>query len=135
MNLLVRTVITVLCGVGLYASIFMLRKTKRADRGELSEPSVVQQPLARLFGRIPNAALGATYYPAFAVAIWFASAPWQLALSLIPSGSAALVSAFLACSLVFVTRMPCRYCWTAHAVNWTLAICNVLLLFKISYLR
>jgi uncharacterized membrane protein len=33
------------------------------------------------------------------------------------------VSAVLAYSLLFVTRMPCTYCWTSHAINWTLAFC------------
>src|SRR5690242_18829383 len=47
--LLVRTVITVLCAIGFYASVFMLRKSVRAARGELAEPSVVQTPRARLF--------------------------------------------------------------------------------------
>jgi hypothetical protein len=28
----------------------------------------------------------------------------------------------LAYSLLFVTRMPCVYCWTSHVVNWALAV-------------
>ena len=118
-----RLVITVLCGVGLYAALFMLRKTARARRGELAEPSVVQSGRARLFGGIPNALLGAVYYPAFGIAVWFVDRPWQIVSLLIISLVAASVSCVLAYSLLFVTRMPCIYCWTSHAVNWTLALC------------
>ena len=130
----IRAVITLLCGVGLYVSLFMLRKTRRAERGELREPSVVQSPRARLIGGTPNALLGALYYPAFAIAVWFATAPWQLGLLLTISGFAAVVSLALAYSLLFVTRMPCTYCWTAHGINLLLALCNTLL-FKVSYWR
>ena len=133
--MLVRTIITVLCGVGLYASLFMLRKTCRAARGELSEPSVVQTRNARLLGGIPNALFGALYYPALAAGVWVAWTPRALAPTLLASFAAAAVSLVLSHSLLFVTRMPCPYCWTAHAINWMLAICNVLLLFEISYWR
>lgn len=115
-----RIVMTLLCGVGLYASLFMLRKTVRAERGELSEASVVQTGRARLFGGVPNAAVGAVYYPAAAAAIWLGGwAPVHLAL-LAAAGFAAGTSLVLAYSLLFVTRMPCVYCWTSHAVNWLL---------------
>lgn len=115
-----RVVITVLCGVGLYASIFMLRKSMRAERGLLAEPSVVQTPRARLFGGIPNASIGALYYPLLAAGVWagIAVLPLLAAAAL----AAALTSVLLAYSLLFVTRMPCVYCWTSHIVNWTLAI-------------
>src|ERR1700760_3162858 len=73
----VRILITVLCGVGLYASVFMLAKSRRAERGELSEPSVVETPRARLLGGIPNAAFGVAYYALLGIAVWFAHDPWQ----------------------------------------------------------
>lgn len=116
----IRLVITVLCGVGLYASVFMLAKTRRAERGELSEPSVVQTPRARLFGGVPNAAIGIVYYPALAAGVWIAHAPLVWAAILAAVAFAALVSVVLAYSLLFVTRMACPYCWTSHVVNWLL---------------
>ena len=134
-GLFIRAVITLFCGVGLYVSLFMLRKTRRAERGELREPSVVQSPRARLFGGTPNAVFGTLYYPALALAVWFATASWQLGLLLTISAFAAVVSLALAYSLLFVTRMPCPYCWTAHAINLMLALCNTLLFLKISYWR
>jgi uncharacterized membrane protein len=123
-----RAIITVLCGVGLYASLFMLRKGVAASRGELAEPSVVQTPRARLLGGVPNALLGAVYYPALAVAIWLATTRLSLALVAVPVFAAAAVSVVLAYSLLRITRMPCVYCWTSHAINWTLALCVALLL-------
>lgn len=127
-------VITLLCGVGLYASLFMLAKTKRGERGELSEPSVVLTPRARLLGNIPNAAFGIAYYAASAIGVWLLHPP-ALLIVLFASLAAAAMSIVLAYSLLFVTRMPCPFCWTSHLVNWALVVCNALLLFKISYWR
>jgi uncharacterized membrane protein len=117
-----RAIITLLCGVGLYTSLFMLAKTRRADRGELREPSVVQTPRARLFGGIPNALVGAAYYPALAVAVWFVRTPAAAIALQVVVAFAAVTSLVLAYSLLFVTRRPCPYCWGAHAVNWSLAL-------------
>ncbi|HVN68665.1 MAG TPA: vitamin K epoxide reductase family protein [Candidatus Binatia bacterium] len=122
--MVVRIVITLLCGVGLYASLFMLAKSRRAERGELSGPSVVQTPRARLYG-VPNALLGAIYYPSVALAVWLARGPRESAVLLAAVLFAALTSAALGYSLLFVTRRPCPYCWTSHAVNWSLlALCG-----------
>jgi uncharacterized membrane protein len=117
-----RAIVTILCGVGLFASLFMLRKGKAAARGELSEPSVVQTPRARLFGGIPNATLGAIYYPALGLAIWLATDRSEFLVLFLAALMAAGVSVVLAYSLLFVTRMPCMYCWTSHVINWLLAI-------------
>ncbi len=113
----------------------MLRKTRRAERGELDEPSVVQTPRARLLGGTPNALIGVLYYPVMGAGIWAALAPWAAAMFLAAACFAAAVSAVLAYSLLLVTRMPCRYCWTAHAINWLLAVLNLWCFLKISYWR
>jgi uncharacterized membrane protein len=118
----IRIAITILCGVGLHTALFMLAKSRRAERGELTEPSVVESPRARLFGP-PNALLGAFYYPAAALGVWFAWAlhlPWLVLAIAIVSIGPAVVSLVLAYSLLFVTRRACPYCWTAHATNWLL---------------
>jgi uncharacterized membrane protein len=126
-----RFVITVLCGVGLYASLFMLRKTRLAGQGALTEPSVVQTPRARLFGRVPNALIGALYYPTLGLAVWGATRPWEALLLAGIACAAAAVSVVLAYSLLFVTKMPCPYCWSAHVINWLLALCTVAFLFTL----
>ena len=120
--MLLRIVITVLCGVGLYASVFMLSKTRRAERGLLEEPSVVQLPTARLYGGLPNALLGSVYYPALALAIWFGHGRAVSLIVLSIAAFAAATSAVLGYSLLFITKRPCPYCWTAHAVNWALLV-------------
>jgi len=114
-----RGVITLLCGVGLYTSLFMLRKGQRAERGKVKGPSVVKTERAHLFG-VPNSLLGTLFYLCVAVAIWFAR-PGPLLLAILAATLfAAGTSAYLAYSLLFVTRRECPYCWTAHGVNWAL---------------
>lgn len=131
----IRIAITMLCGVGLYVSVFMLRKLRRARRGELTETSVVESPRARLFGT-PNAAFGIAYYLLLAAAVWTVAAAGAPAAAVAVLAVVALVpaavSAFLAYSLLYVTRASCPYCWTAHAINWSLPIL-LFGLFKISY--
>lgn len=116
----VRLVMTLLCAVGFYASVFMLRKSIRAARGELDEPSVVQTPRATLFAGVPNALFGAIYYPALAIVAWLGGGAVLLA-ALAAALAAAATSAYLGYSLLFVTRRSCPYCWTAHGANWLLA--------------
>ena len=79
--LLVRTVISVLCAVGFYASVFMLRKSVRAARGALSEPSVVQTQRATLYFGMPNSLIGLLYYAALAAVSWLAHGTVLLALA------------------------------------------------------
>jgi uncharacterized membrane protein len=120
--MIVRFTVLLLCGVGLYASAFMLRKTLRGGRGELAEPSVVQTPRARALGGTPNAAVGLAYYACLACATFFLAVPGVWWAALAASLGAAAFSAYLAYSLLFVTRMPCVYCWTSHVVNWLLPV-------------
>ncbi|HLY01777.1 MAG TPA: vitamin K epoxide reductase family protein [Candidatus Cybelea sp.] len=119
--MIVRTVITVLCGVGLYTSLFMLRKSILAARGEIRGPSVVKSPRAKLFG-VPNSLLGTLYYPALALAVWVVHSSLAAAVLLVMVCFAAGTSVVLAFSLLFVTRRECPYCWTSHAVNWSLLL-------------
>ncbi len=120
--MVLRAVITVFCGVGLYTALFMLRKTRQAERGELLEPSVVQTARARLYGGVPNSLIGAVYYPALFAAIWLARTPALELITLAAVLLAAITSLVLAYSLLLVTRRPCPYCWTAHVVNWSLLL-------------
>ena len=108
-----------LCAVGVYASAFMANKAHRAARGELTEPSVVHSPRARLVGQVPNAIFGLIYYPCVALAV---ALPVDILRQLAFAASllAAAMSVVLAYSLLFHTRRPCPYCWTAHVINWTL---------------
>jgi len=113
--------IVALCLAGLYVSSFMLRKYVRAKRGQLDEPSVVTSPRAKI-GRVPNAMIGLVYYALILLLTPFLSPahPAVILAALIAALVAAVSSLYLAYSLVFVTRMPCRYCWTGHVINWSL---------------
>ena len=115
-----RTIITALCAIGLYASVFMLRKSRRAQRGQLTEPSVVQTQRARIFAGQPNALYGSAYYPLVIAGVWLLHGRAVLFLEAIALLAAA-TSLYLAYSLLFVTRMSCPFCWTAHIINWSLA--------------
>lgn len=122
--MVLQAVVTVLAGVGFYASLFMLAKAWRAARGEVRGPSVVKTPQAHLLG-LPNSLLGCLYYVFVAVAIWFSGAvPMAQALAVVALLAAA-TSLVLAYSLLFVTRRMCPYCWTAHAANWAIALLAV----------
>jgi uncharacterized membrane protein len=98
----------------------MLRKSARAARGQLNEPSVVQTERATLFFGAPNSLFGALYYAAILAVTWSTRATLPLALALAAAVLAALTSLYLAYSLLFVTKRSCPYCWTAHVVNWSL---------------
>jgi uncharacterized membrane protein len=109
-----------LCLVGLYAASFMQGKANRFARGELDEPSVVTRPQARAVAGIPNSAFGISYYVLLGVAAWLLAKPLVYDVALAAAIAAAAFSAFLAYSLLFITRMPCAFCWTGHVVNWSL---------------
>jgi uncharacterized membrane protein len=127
--MLVRGVITVLSGVGLYTSLFMLAKSRRAARGEVPGPSVVKTPRAHLYG-LPNSLLGTIYYPALTIAIWLVHGRVAPLVVLAAVLFAAVTSLVLAYSLLFVTRRQCPYCWTAHAVNWSILLLYAWLLWR-----
>jgi uncharacterized membrane protein len=61
------------------------------------------------------------YYPALAVGVWLPGtlAAWAVCAAAV---LAAAVSVVLAYSLLFQTKMPCPYCWTAHGINWGLVV-------------
>ena len=117
----VQIVIVILCAIGLYAAAFMFAKQQRAERGELKEPSVVQTPRAKATG-VSNALLGLLYYVAILAALPTLSLPAVWITALVMAALAAGFSVYLAYSLLFVTRMPCVYCWTGHVVNWLILI-------------
>jgi len=126
--LAIRVTITLLCAVGFYASVFMLRKTVLAGRGRLNEVSVVQSPRARLFGGVPNALIGVLYYPALAAVSWLGHSHGLLVLAVAAACAAAATSLFLAYSLLFVTKRSCAYCFVSHAVNLALVPAELCLL-------
>jgi uncharacterized membrane protein len=120
--ILLRAIVSLLCAVGFYASVFMLRKSIRAQHGEVKGPSVVKSPRSKLFAGLPNALFGVIYYVAVVAVTWLAHARIFFVLAELAALFAAGTSIYLAYSLLFVTKKECPYCWTAHAVNWSLAL-------------
>jgi uncharacterized membrane protein len=112
-------VVACLCLVGLYVSSIMLRKHGQGERGELTEPSVVMTATAQATG-VPNSLLGLVYYAAVLVMTPFLSHPVIWMIAVVASVLASAFSLYLAYSLLFVTRMPCPFCWTGHIINWLL---------------
>ena len=121
-----RFVVLALCAIGLYVSIFMQRKAMMASSGSLVEPSVVQTPRARVIGGVPNSAFGIAYYALLAIASFAFGVHWVFDLALIAAILAAVMSLYLAYSLLFVTKMPCVNCWTGHVVNWAVLLTLIL---------
>jgi uncharacterized membrane protein len=107
----------VAAGTGMYVAQYMYRKSRRAEKGELDEPSIVERPAARSLFGIPNAGFGIAYYGLQLAALPFAGSLWVRRGILAASALALAQSVYLMCSLMFLTRMPCPYCWTGHAVN------------------
>ncbi|MDP9017026.1 MAG: hypothetical protein M3N19_01730, partial [Candidatus Eremiobacteraeota bacterium] len=89
--------------------------------GALTEPSVVERPAARLLLRIPNAVLGIFYYLAVGAGVWWIGNALTSYL-LIAAIAAGIMSCYLAYSLLFITKMPCLFCWTSHVINWLLIV-------------
>ena len=113
-----RTLATALAaGSGLYVAQYMYRKSRRAERGELEEPSVVERPAARSLFGIPTAAFGIAYYGLQITALPVGGSRAVRRGILAASARALAQSVYLMYSLLFVTRMPCVYCWTGHALN------------------
>ncbi len=104
-------------GTGMYVAQHMYRKSRRAEKGELDEPSIVERPAARSLFGVPNAAFGIAYYGLQLAALPMSGSPWIRRGILAASALALAQSVYLMYSLLFVTRMPCPYCWTGHSVN------------------
>ena len=79
--------------------------------------SVLDTPRAKIFG-LPNSLLGIFVYAYAALDVFFFP-PYLGALLL---GAACLRSVYLAYSLLFITKIPCKLCFASHAVNLALFV-------------
>ena len=122
-----KIIVDLLCVAGLFVSNHMLQRSKLAKAGKVKGKSVVKSPAARLFFGLPNSLWGIIFYIAIGIAIWFARGPVIWTLIFVAVAAAALTSVYLAYRLIFVSKTVCPYCWTSHAVNWSLAILSILI--------
>lgn len=98
----------------------MYAKAVRYERGAIDTPSVVQSPRARVLGGVPNASVGLIYYGAMLVVAWGIRIPLIWLGAVIATSAAALLSVYLAYSLLFITKQRCTFCWTGHVLNWAI---------------
>lgn len=86
--------------------------------GKATCASVVFTPRARVFG-VPNSLLGQIYYLCLVAGLW-AGRLWEapvLGIALGISFLTVLLGIYLTHSLLFRTRIPCKLCFTSHAIN------------------
>ena len=88
--------------------------------------SIVFTPQARVFGP-PNSVLGQIYYLWLLLGVGTGrlDQPGVLAVSGLASLLSVGLAAYLSYQLVYVTRVPCPLCFTAHGINTV--ICALLL--------
>lgn len=78
---------------------------------------VLKTPRAKIFG-VPNSAFGIVIYLYLLADLFFFPPLPGLALT----GAALARSVYLAYSLLFITKIPCRLCFTSHAINLMLFV-------------
>src|SRR5262245_49926013 len=86
--------------------------------GEKTCASVIFTPRARVFG-IPNSVLGQLYYLCLLAGL-ASGLLWRepfLTAAIAASAATVLLGIYLTHSLLFRTRIPCRLCFTGHAIN------------------
>ena len=90
--------------------------------GERTCVTIVFTPRARVFG-LPNSVLGQVFYAALVIGALtgrFEGGP--LTLYLLASLVTVVLGAYLTYSLLFLTRVPCKLCFTSHFINLVIFI-------------
>ena len=90
--------------------------------GERTCATIVFTPRARVFG-LPNSVLGQVFYAALVIGALtgrFEGGP--LTLYLLASLVTVTLGAYLTYSLLFLTRVPCKLCFTSHFINLVIFI-------------
>jgi uncharacterized membrane protein len=95
--------------------------------GEKTCASIVFTPRARVFG-LPNSVLGQVFYAGLIVGTLTGILDIPLVFGLCLAASIVTVGLglYLTYSLLFITRVPCKLCFTSHGIN--LAIFGLLLM-------
>ena len=90
--------------------------------GERTCATIVFTSRARVFG-LPNSVLGQVFYAALVIGALtgrFEGGP--LTLYLLASLVTVALGAYLTYSLLFLTRVPCKLCFTSHFINLVIFI-------------
>jgi uncharacterized membrane protein len=91
--------------------------------GEETCASIVFTPRARVFG-LPNSLLGQVFYVALIVGVGgdFLFMEPLVYLYLLASLVTVFLGIYLSYSLLFLTRVPCKLCFTSHGINLVIFI-------------
>ncbi len=95
--------------------------------GEQTCASIVFTPRARVFG-LPNSLLGQVFYLALLTAVvgnFLFTKPFVY-VYLLTSLVTVLLGMYLSYSLLFITRVPCKLCFTSHGINLVIFILLVI---------
>jgi len=95
--------------------------------GEQTCASIVFTPRARVFG-LPNSLLGQVFYLALLTAVvgdFLFTKPFVY-VYLLASLVTVLLGIYLSYSLLFITRVPCKLCFTSHGINLVIFILLVI---------
>ena len=95
--------------------------------GEQTCASIVFTPRARVFG-LPNSLLGQVFYLALMAAVvgdFLYTKPFVY-VYLLASLVTVLLGMYLSYSLLFITRVPCKLCFTSHGINLVIFILLVI---------
>lgn len=86
--------------------------------GKQTCASIVFTPRARVFG-LPNSLLGQIYYLALSIGIplGLLAEPSVLILYVCASLLTVVLAVYLSYSLLVITRVPCKLCFTSHGIN------------------
>ena len=86
--------------------------------GEQTCASIVFTPRARVFG-LPNSLLGQIYYLALSIGIplGLLAEPRVLVMYMCVSLLTVVLAVYLSYSLLVLTRVPCKLCFTSHGIN------------------
>jgi uncharacterized membrane protein len=86
--------------------------------GERTCAAIVFTPRARLLG-VPNSILGQFFYMAILAGLWgdFLFTKPLYYFYLFASLLTVLMGLYLSYSLLFITRAPCKLCFTSHGIN------------------
>ena len=95
--------------------------------GEQTCASIVFTPRARVFG-LPNSLLGQVFYVALFAAVvgdFLFTKPFFY-VYLLASLVTVFLGIYLSYSLLFLTRVPCKLCFTSHGINLVIFILLVI---------
>ncbi len=95
--------------------------------GEQTCASIVFTPRARVFG-LPNSLLGQVFYVALMVAVVgdFLFTEPLVYVYLLASLVTVFLGMYLTYSLLFITRVACKLCFTSHGINLVIFILLVI---------